>query len=188
MATNMRKLVSFIQVTLDGYFADMNGDISWAHKDNKDAEWDAFVADNASGGGILLFGRITYEMMAGYWPTPYAIGNDPIVAEQMNKLQKVVFSETLDKASWNNTKLVKDGMAAEIRKMKKEPREDIAILGSGSIVSQLAQEGLIDEYQIVVNPVVLGKGRTMFDGIKEKLTKTRTFGNGNVLLCYEPMA
>ncbi len=101
MATNIRKLVSFIQVTLDGYFADLNGDISWAHKDNKDAEWDAFVADNASGGGILLFGRITYEMMAGYWSTPYAIGNDPIVAEQMNKLAKVVFSETLDKASWN---------------------------------------------------------------------------------------
>jgi dihydrofolate reductase len=68
----------------------------------------------------------------------------------------------------------------------------MAILGSGSIVSQLAAEGLIDEYQVVVNPVVLGKGRTMFDGVKEKLnlklTKTRTFGNGNALLCYEPMA
>ena len=103
-----------------------------------------------------------------------------------------MFSRTLDKASWNNTKLVKGDMAAEIRKMKKEPGKDMAIMGSGSIVSQLAQEGLIDEYQIVVIPVVLGKGRTMFDGIKEKLslklTKTRTFGNGNVLLCYEPMA
>jgi dihydrofolate reductase len=114
------------------------------------------------------------------------------VAEQMNRLPKVVFSRTLDKASWNNTKLVKGGMAAEIRKMKNEPGSHIALLGSGSIVSQLAQEGLIDEYQIVVNPVVLGKGRTMFDGIKEKLTlkltKTRIFGNGNVLLCSEPMA
>lgn len=188
----MRKLVAFNQVTLDGYFADMNGDISWANKDNQDAEWNAFVTDNANGGGLLLFGRITYELMASYWPTPYAIENDPIVAERMNSLPKVVFSRTLDKASWNNTKLVKGGLAAEIRKMKKEPGRDMAILGSGSIVSQLAQEGLIDEYQIVVNPVVLGKGRTMFDGIKEKLTlkltKTRTFGNGNVLLCYEPMA
>ena len=187
----MRKLIVFNNVTLDGYFASMNGDISWAHKDNKDAEWNAFVADNANAGGLLLFGRITYELMAGYWPTPHAIQNYPIVAERMNNLPKVVFSRTLDKASWNNTKLVKGGMAAEIRKMKKEPGEDMAILGSGSIVSQLAQEGLIDEYQIVVNPVVLGKGRTMFHGIKEKLTmkltKTRTFGNGNVLLCYEPM-
>ena len=188
----MRKLVVFNQVTLDGYFAGMNGDISWAHKDNKDAEWNAFVADNANAGGLLLFGRITYELMTSYWPTPYAIENDRVVAEQMNNLPKVVFSRTLDKASWNNTTLVKGGMSAEIRKMKKEPGKDMAILGSGSIVSQLAQEGLIDEYQIVVYPVVLGKGRTMFDGIKEKLTlkltKARTFGNGNVLLCYQPMA
>jgi len=104
----------------------------------------------------------------------------------------VVFSRTLDKATWNNTKLVKGGMAEEIRKMKSETGEPMAILGSGSIVSQLAQEGLIDEYQIVVNPVALGKGRTLFDGIQKKLilklTKTRTFGNGNVLLCYEPGA
>lgn len=188
----MRKLVAFNQVSLDGYFAGVNGDISWAHKDKQDAEWNAFVADNAKGGGLLLFGRITYELMAAYWPTPYAIENDPIVAERMNHLPKVVFSRTLDEASWNNTKLVKDGMAAEIRKMKEEPGMDMAILGSGSIVSQLAQERLIDEYQIVVNPVVLGKGRTMFDDIKEKLalklTKTRIFGNGNVLLCYGPMA
>ena len=186
----MRKLVAFNNVTLDGYFAGMNGDISWANKDNKDAEWNAFVADNAKGGGVLLFGRITYELMAGYWPTPSAIKNDPSVAERMNNLPKVVFSRTLDKASWNNTTLMKGDMAAEIRKMKKESGKGMAILGSGSIVLQLAQEGLIDEYQIVVNPVVLGKGRTMFDGIKEKLTlkltKTRTLGNGNILLCYEP--
>lgn len=163
---------------------------SWAHKD--DAEWNAFVADNAKGGGVLLFGRITYELMASFWPTPAATKNFPNVAERMNNLSKVVFSRTLDKASWTNTKLVKSGMAAEIRKMKKEPGENMAIMGSGSIVSQLAQEGLIDKFQIVMNPLVLGKGRTMFNGVKEKLTlkqtKTRTFGNGNVLLCYEPMA
>ena len=186
----MRKLVVFNHVTLDGFFAGINGDMSWAHKD--DAEWNAFAAENASGGGQLIFGRITYELMAGFWPTPYAIENIPVVAERMNNLPKVVFSRTLDQASWNNTKLVKGDIAAEIRKMKKEPGEGMAILGSGSVVSQLAQEGLIDEYQIVLNPVVLGKGRTMFDGIKGKLTlkltKTRAFGNGNVLLCYEPMA
>ncbi len=188
----MRRLIVFNQVTLDGYFADMNGDISWAKLRNMDAEWNAFVADNARGGGVLLFGRITYELMASYWPTPFAMESEPIVAERMNNLPKVVFSRTLDAASWNNTKLVKGDMVAEIRKMKKEPGKDMAILGSGSVVAQLAHEGLIDEYQTVVNPVVLGKGRTMFDGIKEKLilrlTKTRSFGNGNVLLNYEPMA
>lgn len=177
-------------VSLDGYFTDVNGDMSWAHKN--DAEWKAFVEGNASAGGELLFGRNTYELMASYWPTPNAIKNDPIVAEQMNNLPKVVFSRTLDKALWNNTKLVKGDMAAEIRKMKKEPGRDIVIFGSGNIVSQLAQEGLIDEYQIVVNHIVLGKGRTMFDAIKDKLalklTKTRTFNNGNVLLCYQPIA
>jgi dihydrofolate reductase len=188
----MRKLAVFSQVSLDGYFADTNGDIGWLNKGAKDAEFDAFVEDNANAGGVLVFGRITYEMMTGYWPTPYAIENNPVVAERMNNLPKVVFSRTLDEASWSNTKLVKTGMAAEIRKMKKESGPDIAILGSGSVVSQLAQEGLIDEYQIVVNPVVLGNGKTAFDGIKQnltlKLTKTRTFGNGNVFLCYKPTA
>ena len=184
----MRKLVVFNHVTLDGYFVDMNGDMSWAHKN--DAEWKTFAEGNAKGDGPLLFGRITYELMASYWPTPLASKNDPVLAERMNNLPKVVFSRTLDKASWNNTKLVKGDMAAEIRKMKKEPGGGMAILGSGSIVSQLAQEGLIDQYQIVVNPIALGKGRTMFDGIKRKLTlklaSTRAFGNGNVCLCYEP--
>jgi len=186
----MRKLVVFNSVTLDGYFAGVNGDFSWAQKDKQDAEWNAFVSGNASGEGVLVFGRITYELMASYWPTPLAMRNDPVVAAAMNKLQKIVFSRTLEKASWNNTRLVKGELAAEMRKLKKEPGEDMAILGSGSIVAQLAQEGLIDEYQIALNPVVLGKGRTMFDGIKEKLalklTKTRAFGNGNVMLYYEP--
>jgi dihydrofolate reductase len=185
----VRKLAVFNQVSLDGYFTDASGDMSWAHKN--DPEWNAFAAENAKDGGVLIFGRITYELMASFWPTPSAMEQLPTVAEGMNNLQKVVFSRTLEKASWNNTKLVKSDMAAEIRKMKKEPGKDMVILGSGSIVSQLTQEGLIDEFQLVMNPIVLGKGRTMFDGVKEKLslrrTKSRTFGNGNVLLCYEPV-
>jgi dihydrofolate reductase len=187
----MRKLTVFNNVTLDGYFTGVNGDLSWVDKNKQDEEWNAFVEDNAKDGGTLLFGRITYEMMASYWPTPLAMENDPVVAEHINNLPKVVFSRTLDKAMWYNTKLVKGDIAAEVRKMKKEEGSDMAILGSGSIVSQLTQDGLIDEYQIVVNPVVIGKGRTMFEGIKAKvpliLVKTRVFGNGNILLCYEPM-
>jgi dihydrofolate reductase len=188
----MRKLVVFNQVSLDGYFVDASGDMRWAHQGRPDKEWSEFVAGNASGGGVLLFGRITYELMASYWPTPVALKNDPDVAERMNNLEKMVFSRTLDKALWNNTRLVKGGLAAEVRQMKQETGPDIAILGSGSIVSQLAPENLIDEFQIVINPIVLGSGRTMFDGVKERLslrrTKTRTFSNGNVLLCYEPDA
>ncbi len=187
----MRRLSVFNSVTLDGYFAGLNGDFSWAHNDQQDSEWDAFVAGNANPGGQLLFGRITYELMASYWPTPMAAENSPEIAERMNILPKVVFSRTLDKASWSNTTLVKGDVAAEVRKMKQEPGKDMTILGSGSIAAQLAQEGLIDEFQIVVNPVVLGKGRTMFEGIKKKqmlkLTTSRTFANGNVLLRYEPV-
>src|SRR3972149_10430298 len=104
----MRRLIVFNHVSLDGYFTDANGDMRFAHSDKPDAEWDAFVAGNASGGGILLFGRITYELMASYWPTPAAAENMPVVAERMNNLPKVVFSRTLDQVSWNNTKLVKD--------------------------------------------------------------------------------
>jgi dihydrofolate reductase len=187
----MRKLSAFIQVTLDGYFAGEDGDIGWAHRDSDDAEWNAFVAGNAKAGGVLVFGRITYEMMASYWPTPLAEQNDPVVAERMNHLEKIVFSRTLDQASWNNTTLVDDDAATWLRRMKQTPGEDMAILGSGSLVSQLAQEGLIDEFQVVVNPVVLGRGRTPFEGLDEDLdlalVSSRTFGNGNVLLCYEPM-
>src|SRR5271157_3723631 len=124
----MRKLIVFNHVTLDGYFVSVNGDFSWAKNGNDDAEYSAFVAENASGGGQLLFGRITYELMASYWPTPNAIKNDPIVAERMNSMPKVVFSRTLDKVSWTNTKLVKGDIASEIRKMKNEPGKGIAIL------------------------------------------------------------
>ena len=186
----MRRLIVFNQVTLDGYFTDLQGDMSWAHK--QDAEWNAFVADNAKGGGVLVFGRITYELMASFWPTPQAMKSFPVVAERMNNLPKIVFSRTLNKASWSNARLVKSDMVAQMRKMKEEPGDTLVIMGSGSIVAQLAQEVLIDEFQVVVNPIVLGKGRTMFEGVTEKLTmkhtKVRTFRNGNVLLCYEPLA
>jgi dihydrofolate reductase len=186
----MRRLIAFEQVSLDGFFVDAKGDMSWAHK--QDPEWNAFAASNASGDGALLFGRVTYEMMASFWPTPAATERAPVMAAGMNSMPKVVFSRTLEKASWKNTKLVKGDMVAEVRKMKKESGPGMAILGSGTIVSQLAQAGLIDELQVVVNPIVLGKGRTLFEGVKErialKLMKTRAFGNGNVVLYYEPMA
>jgi dihydrofolate reductase len=161
--------------------------LSWAHA-AEDPEWNAFVEGNASGGGILLFGRITYEMMASFWPTPNAKKAYPVVADRMNGLPKFVFSRTLDKVAWENTTLLKGDLAGEVRKLKSQPGEGMVILGSGGIVSQLSQAGLIDEYQFVVVPVVLGKGRTMFEGIKDKralkLTGTRSFGNGNVFLTY----
>ena len=184
----MRKLMVFNNVSLDGYFKDQNDDMSWAH--NQDAEWNAFTSENASGDGELLFGRITYEMMLSFWPTPQAQKTLPVVAERMNNAHKVVFSRTLNKPTWNNTKLVKGDITAEVQRLKAAPGADLVLMGSGSIVSQLAQARLVDSYQIIVHPVVLGSGKTLFDGVADKLQlkleKTRAFGNGNVALWYVP--
>jgi dihydrofolate reductase len=185
---NMPKLVVYNAMSIDGYFTDGNGDMSWAHK--RDPEWQAFVSENASGGGQLLFGRVTYDLMASFWPTPLAAQSNPIVVERMNNLRKFVFSTTLEKASWNNTTLLKGEVSTEVRKLKQAPGPDIVIMGSGSIVAQLADAGLIDEYQIVLNPLVVGNGRTLFEGVKRKLpmklARSRPFGNGNIVLFYEP--
>lgn len=188
----MRKLVVFNHVSLDGYFVDANGDMSWAKADHQDAEWNAFVAGNASGDGALVFGRITYEMMASFWPTPMAIEMMPEVAAGMNRMPKFVFSRTLHEAAWGNTTLVRGDLVTAVRALKVDAGPDLVILGSGSLVAQLAPAGVIDEYQVVVNPIVLGRGRTMFEGVKEHLRLTlassRAFRNGNVLLCYQPRA
>jgi dihydrofolate reductase len=186
----MPKLVVYNSMSLDGFFTDANGDMSWAHK--RDPQWQAFVSENASGGGQLLFGRVTYDLMASFWPTPLAAQANPVVVERMNDMRKLVFSRTMDKASWNNTTLLRGDVAAEVRKLKQEPGPNIVIMGSGSIVAQLADAGLIDEYQIALNPLVVGSGRTLFEGVKRKLpmklANSRAFDNGNVMLFYEPLA
>ena len=185
----MRKLVVFNSITLDGYFVGTGGDMNWAHK--SDPEWLAFTAENAAGGCEAVYGRITYEMMAGWWPSPMALQAFPSVAKAMNEMPKVVFSRTLKSADWNNTRLLQDDLAAAVRKLKAEPGPDLLIMGSGTIISQLTQARLIDEYQIVVQPVALGAGRSMFEGMTDRLTlkrtKSRTFENGCVVLWYEPV-
>ncbi|NMO18956.1 dihydrofolate reductase [Pyxidicoccus fallax] len=184
----MRKLSVFNNVSLDGYFVDASGDMSWAHK--QDAEWNAFTSENASGGGALVLGRVTYDMMAGFWPTPAAHALMPDVAEGMNRMPKVVFSRTLERASWENTRLVKGDLVSEMRKLKAEPGPDMVILGSGSIVAQLTEARLVDDYQLAVHPLVLGSGRTLFQGVQRRLEltlkQTRAFSNGCVMLWYQP--
>ena len=184
----MRKLLVFNLVSLDGYFEGTNRDISWH---NVDKEFNDYAHDMLDSADLLLFGRVTYELMARFWPSSEALRDDPETARRMNALSKIVFSRTLDKALWNNTRLVKERMAEEIERSKQQPGRDIVLLGSGDIMTQLAGRGLIDEYRLMVNPVALGSGRPLFRGLKEalklKLVKTRTFGNGNVLLYYQPL-
>ena len=183
----MRKLSVFNHVSLDGYFVDVAGDMRWAHR--SDPEWDAFASANAGGGGILMFGRVTYDMMASFWPTPMAAQMMPVVAERMNSASKIVFSKIVTTASWQNTEVIGGDIVAAVHKLKQTEGPDIVILGSGSIVAQLTQARLIDSYQLVVNPIILGAGRTLFEGVREKLplqlVSSRPFDNGNVVLTYQ---
>ncbi len=183
----MKKLLMFNLISLDGFFEGNNRDISWH---NIDAEFNEFAIEMLNSVEMLIFGRVTYELMMSYWPTQAAKKDDPIVADKMNNIPKLVFSRTLDKADWKNTILVKDNIEQKVRETKQQPGKDIMIMGSGSIVSQLTRSRLIDEYRIMLSPVVLQKGTPLFKGISNRLAleliSVRTFGNGNVLLCYKP--
>jgi dihydrofolate reductase len=183
----MRKLICFNMITIDGFFEGPNQDIGWH---TVDEEFNEFAIDQLDSVDILLFGRVTYELMASYWPTELALKDDPIVAEKMNSKSKLVFSKTLDKADWNNTRLVKENIRDEILKLKSLAGKDLIIFGSSDLSAALAQFGLIDEYRLMVSPVILGSGKTILHGLPSqlalKLLKTRMFRNGNVLLYYQP--
>ena len=184
----MRKLGVFNFVSLNGFYKGVQGDISWArHGDPEDHD---FAVESSRSGSTVIFGRVTYQMMAWYWPSQQALQNDPVMAKQMNDSEKIVFSKTLEKAEWNNTTLVKGDLIEEIKKLKQGDGNDLVILGSGSIVTQLAEQGLIDSYQFMVHPVALGDGTSTFKGLAHnlslKLTSTRAFKSGTVLLTYEP--
>ena len=182
----MRKILVFDHVSLDGFFTDERNDMSWAHK--RDEEWNAFSSSNARGEAELLFGRVTYEMMASFWPTAEAARMLPDVSAGMNRMKKHVASRTLRNVGWQNSELLDGDLVAAAARLKQQPGPDVLILGSGSIVSQLTEARLIDEYQIVLSPIVLGRGRTLFETVKEKrpleLKSTRSFKNGNVVLSY----
>jgi dihydrofolate reductase len=185
----MRRLLLFMVTTVDGFVEGPNQEFDWP---NVDEEFNQFAIDQLNSVDTLVFGRVTYESMASYWPTEAATTDDPIVAGIMNQTPKIVFSTTMERAGWNNTRLVKDDPAAEIAKLKQQPGQDMIIFGSSNLVVGLAKHGLIDEFRIMINPVALGSGKPLFDGMSERLNLTlsraTTFSSGNVLLCYQPRA
>lgn len=128
--------------------------------------------------------------MASFWPTPAGKSTNPVLADVLNTASKKVFSRTLQKADWHNTEVVKELDKDEILKLKQQPGQNMMIFGSGTLVQQLTNLGLIDEYQLIVNPVILGKGKPLFSNIKNRrnltLVHTRTFKSGVVLLQYRP--
>src|SRR6266581_6735367 len=184
----MRKIIVFDNVTLDGFMAGPNGELDWAIRDDEITQ---YTKDGQDSTDTFLFGRMTYEMMASFWPTPAAESMNPVYANLLNNAPKIVFSKTLEKAEWKNTRVVKELNKEEILKMKQQPGKNMMIFGSGTIVEQLSNLGLIDEYQLMVNPVILGKGKPFFKDIKDrinlKLVKTKMFSNGIVLLQYQPI-
>lgn len=181
----MKKLSVFNFITLNGYYKSLQGDIGW-HQHGE--EENAFSEENMKRENILVFGRLTYEMMAGFWPTPFAMERDPLTAAGMNNAEKIVFSKTMKKPEWNNTRLINEHAVEEMAKLKLSSSKDLTILGSGSLWPEFAKAGLIDEFSFMIDPVAISHGVPIFNGIdtmmKLKLTGTRTFKSGTVLMTY----
>jgi dihydrofolate reductase len=178
-----------LAVSVDGFFAGPHGEIDWFKAISRDEEYERFTHQQSKSESTLMFGRTTYEMMKSYWPTPDAIKNDPQMAAVMNNSPKIVFSKTLktveEGPNWENVTLVRQIRRDAILEWKR--KSDITILGSGSIVQQLANLGLIDEYQLVVVPLVLGSGKRLFQDVKKidlHLQDSRAFANGIVVVKY----
>lgn len=194
----MRKIFAFLAVTVDGYHEGPECEIDWHNApDTADSGFPVASGfprhddDRYDEVDTLLFGRVTYELMASFWPTPAGIETDPHIAARMNRLPKIVVSRSLDRADWSNTRLLQKDVTGELRSLKQQDGKSIAILGSSTLTASLLQEGLVDEVRILVNPVILGAGRSLFAGagarIPLSLTSSRTFPSGNVLLYYAPV-
>lgn len=183
----MRKVIMFNSVSIDGYYAGPNGEIDWFIHD---PEVDK-AAHEMMNPDTVLFGKVTYQMFENYWPLVAMNPNAPegarTMANELNQMSKVVFSKTQKEVTWENSKLFNGNLADEVRKLKEDEGADITIFGSGTIVQQLANEGLIDEYLLVVTPVIVGAGKSLFKDVKEiklELLETRNFRSGIVLLHY----
>jgi dihydrofolate reductase len=179
----------FNHVTVDGYFSGPDGEMDWFQSVH-DEEWKRFAEENAgSAHGTLMFGHTTYEIMKSFWPTPAAMQIDPKMTAILRTSPKIVFSKTLetpeDEETWKNIRVLRTIDPREIEELRK--KEDIMILGSGTVVQQLTDLGLIDEYMLVVVPVALGKGRPLFKDVHRKnlaFADVRHFKSGIVLLTY----
>jgi len=181
----MRKVIVSNIVSIDGFIAGPQGEIDWFAWNEETAD---YCKEMLASIDTILFGRVTYELMAGYWPT--ATEEDPVIFAAMNNLPKVVFSRTLHAVTWRNARLADSDLATEINRLKQQPGKDLVIFGSGSLVAALTELGLIDDYRFFVTPVILGSGKVQFTALKErsklKLIENRTFGTGVVLLRYKP--
>ena len=189
----MRKIITTTWTTLDGFTAGPNGEMDWigAIYDEAMGLYEVQVVSEAD---TLLLGRVTYQSFAGSWPyvpdNPNASEGEKIYARKLNAMRKIVFSRTLESVEWNNSTLLREIVPEEIERMKQEPGSDMLIYGSASLVRALTNLGLIDEYQLLVHPVIVGNGKPLFQDIKDqvklKLVNSKTHPSGVVLLTYQP--
>jgi dihydrofolate reductase len=183
----MSKLILFNMVTVDGFFEGPDRELDWH---NVDGEFNEYAKEQLNSAGTLIFGRLTYEIMAAWWPTPEGLKDDPVIAQKMNSLPKLVFSRTLDVAAWENTTIIKEKFEQKIKHLKQETTKDIFIMGSAELASSFRRLNLIDEYRIIINPLLMGKGNPLFKEwntrLKLRLVRVKEFKSGNVLLCYVP--
>ncbi len=186
----MRKIIVFNLISIDGYFAGVDGNIDWH---NVDDEFNDFAVSQTKTFSAIIFGKTTYKMFEDYWPTalkdPSTSPEDRQIAQAIEDMEKIVFSKSLEKVTWNNTNLYHEINKEEIKDWKKAEGGPMVIFGSGTIVQQLAGLGLIDEYRLMINPIILGSGKPMFRNVVKttlKLVDSKVFKSGNVLLTYVP--
>lgn len=188
----MRKLIVSMNITLDGFMAGPDCELDW-HFKSWNGEMAEAAAEQLSKADTILLGRITYRAMARYWPmqtvnilTPRG---DIAFADMMNNYAKIVFTKTLKKPEWHNSRIVNKNIESEVEQMKKEDGKDMIVYGSGQLVSALIKANLVDEFHIWIHPVVIGKGKTLFrdltKDLKFDLFKTKRFSSGVVLFYYE---
>jgi dihydrofolate reductase len=195
----MRRLFLQINVSLDGFIEDAAGEIDWHFAD---AEFEEFINDTLRSIDAMVFGRVAYELLAEFWPAaasdPEAsarqLGQDPRrhaeAARLMDELPKYVVSNRLERVSWRNSHIISGDVAGEITKLKEQPGGEIALFAGGQVASTFTRLRLIDEYRLIVNPVLLGAGKRLFqDGYERtglRLRRTKPFASGAVVVYYEP--
>jgi dihydrofolate reductase len=188
----MRKLNYVMHVTLDGYYADTNNDMRWVHMDDFIGDWVDKVIETCD---TALYGRVTYEMMASFWPTAEELPGANTVrhiikhARWINPAKKIVVTQTINNPSWQNTQMIKGDVVNALKTLKQEPGKDIVMLGSATLAQLLMSHNLIDDYWLTINPITLGAGQSLFrQPLKLKLIESDThlFPNGSIGVHYQP--
>lgn len=185
----MRKVVLFAHISLDGFAGDANGGLGFL---SYDSELQQYADELVKTVGAPIYGKNTYQLMKGYWPT---VLNDPNAGEHalrhaqwVENVPKIVFSTTLTDVSWNNTTQIRDNVVEEVNKLKQQPGKDLVIFGSPGLAKSFMKLGLIDEYKLTLHPVILGNGNSLFDTSldtsKLHLSESKTLSSGVVTLHY----